>query len=180
LSTVEPNFEVKDMRSQHEPEVYTAVIKDISYYMEGNFLIETSLGINFQNSQQIKDYWQNIRFPKRSPSGSDFQGSYSLQKDTYDDWVSINHQRYSLRSWLENHQITLISQESYDQWDVNKYYRYQSFYWLSRPGFSQDFSQALIKICCYCPGSHDFGSLLYLESTDKQWQIKSSYGLYNQ
>jgi hypothetical protein len=168
------------MRSQHEPEVYTAVIKDINYYMEGNFLIETSLGINFQNSQQIKEFWQNIRFAKLSPSGSCFQGLYRLQKDTYDDWVSTNNQRYSLGAWVGNHQITLISQASYDQWDVNNNYRYCSFYWLSRPGFSQDFSQALIKLCCYCPGSHDFGSLLYLERTDKQWQIKLSYGLYNQ
>ena len=168
------------MRSQHEPNVYTAAIKDRSYGMEGGFLIETSLGISFKNSQEIEDFWQNIRFPKRSPDRSYFQGSYSLQKDTYDDWVSMNNERYSLVSWLENHQITLIAQELYDQWDVNKNYAYQSFFWLSRPGFSQDFSQALIKICGYSPGSHDFGSLLYLERTVKQWQIKSSYGLYNQ
>lgn len=168
------------MRSQHEPHIYTAVIKDISYGIEEEFLIETSIGIKFQNSQEIKDFWQNITFPKLSPSGSYFQGSYSLQKDTYDDWVSINNQRYSLGAWVENNQITLISQASYDQWDVNKYYPYRSFYWLSRPVFSQDFSQALIKISCYCPGSHDFGSLLYLERSEKQWQIKSSYGLYNQ
>ncbi|HAX80216.1 MAG TPA: hypothetical protein DCY88_31360 [Cyanobacteria bacterium UBA11372] len=168
------------MRSQHEPEVYTAAIKDKSYGMEENFLIETSLGINFKNHQEIKKIWQNISFPNLSPSGSSFQGSYSLQKDTYDDWVSINNQRYSLAVWVKHHQITLISQESYDQSDFNKYYAYQSFYWVSRPGFSQDFSQALIKLCCYSPGSHDFGSLLYLERTDKQWQIKSSYGLYNQ
>ena len=171
------------MRSQHEPEVYTAVIKDRRYgegMEEGGFLIETSLGINFHNNQAITDFWQTISFPKLSPSRDSFQGSYSLQKDTYDDWVSINNQRYSLISWVDDRQITLVSQELYDQCDVNKNYPYQSFYWLSRPGFSQDFSQALIKICGYCPGSHDFGSLLYLERTDKQWQIKSSYGLYNQ
>lgn len=164
------------MRSQHEPEVYNAAIKG----MERGFFIETSLGISFPSNPQIKDIWQNISFSKLSPSGSSFQDSYSLQKDTYDNWISTNNQRYSLGSWLEDRKITLIYQESYEQWDVNKYYSYQSFYWLSRPGFSQDFFQALIKICCYCPGSHDFGSLLYLERTDKQWEIKSSYGLYNQ
>ncbi|MCL1466958.1 hypothetical protein [Argonema galeatum] len=48
------------MRSQHDPHIYTAVIKDRSYGMGEEFLIETSIGIKFQSSQEIKDFWQNI------------------------------------------------------------------------------------------------------------------------
>jgi hypothetical protein len=168
------------MRLQHEEKVFSTVIRDRSYSIEGGFLIETSSEVAFQDDQSKIIFWNNINFPKLSPCGSFFQGSYNLQKNTYDDWVLINNQKCSLASWVENHPLTLISEEEYNQCNVNNNYLYHSFNWLTRPGFSQDFSQAIIRIYGYCPGSHDYGSIVYLERISKQWHIKSSYGLYNQ
>ncbi|BDA70522.1 hypothetical protein CAL7716_046880 [Calothrix sp. PCC 7716] len=168
------------MRLQHEIEVLSTVIKDKTYGMEGEFLIETSIEIVFKDRERKNFYFDNIFFPKLSPCGSFFQGSYNLQKETYNDWVSINNQRCLLTSLVENHQLTLISEAEYNQCNVNKNYPYRSFNRLTRPGFSPNFSQAIIQIYVYSPGAHDFGSILYLERVSQQWHIKSSYGLYNQ
>jgi hypothetical protein len=169
-------LEEQNMPLQHETEVFSVLMNR----MEGEFLIETSSQIALQDWQGKMILWDNISFPKLSPCGSFFEGSYNLQKDTYDDWVSINNQRCSLASLVDRQVLTLISEAEYGQYDVNKNYCYRSFYRLTRPGFSQDFLQAMIQICCYCPGSHDYGSILYLERVSEQWHIKSSYGLYNQ
>ncbi|MBH8551312.1 hypothetical protein I8751_02715 [Nostocaceae cyanobacterium CENA357] len=80
------------MRSQYETQVFSAVIK--YSHMQGEYLIETSSSIF------------SLTFP---------EGSYNLQKDTYDDWVFINNQHNLLIPFIENHQVTLISQKKYNQ-----------------------------------------------------------------
>jgi hypothetical protein len=167
------------MRLQHEIDVFSAVIKDKTYSMEGKFLIETSVEISSQNALGENICFKNLNFPKLSPCRSSFRGVHDLRQDTYDDWVSINNQRYLLAPWVKNHQLTLISKEEYNQYDLNGKYRYSSFYHLTRPGFSKDFSQALIQIYGHCPISHCFGSIIYLERVSEQWCTLSVHGLYN-
>lgn len=164
------------MRATHEIQVFSAVIKD--YRMEGEFLIETSAQVCIPYFSLT---WEDINFRKLSTCGSFFDGAYTLQKDTYDDWILINNQSELLTPFITNHQITLISPEKSDQMFNNPDDRWRVFYTLTRPGFAPDFSQALIQITAHCPaGPPQYGSLIYLEINHKQWEVKSSHGLYNQ
>ncbi|BDA76235.1 hypothetical protein CAL7716_104010 (plasmid) [Calothrix sp. PCC 7716] len=167
------------MRLQHEIDVFSAVIKDKSYGISGIFLVEASVEILSQNLLENKSF-ENLNFQKLSTCGSYFTGVYDLQQETYDDWVSINNQTYSLAPWVKNHQLTLISEEEYNQYCLSGEYNSSGFYRLTRPGFSKNFSQALIQIYGYCPIAFSFGSVIYLERVSEKWCTLSSYGLYNQ
>ncbi|MCF2150761.1 hypothetical protein IQ276_030925 [Desmonostoc muscorum LEGE 12446] len=125
--------------------------------------------------------WETLRIPETFIHGMRIVGFPNLQKETYDNWISINNQPSLLTPFITNHQITLISQKESDR-ILNDYdYRWSIIYTLTRPGLSVDFSQALIQITAHCPaGPPQYGSLLYLECTGKQWEVKSSYGLYSQ
>ena len=167
------------MRSQHETQVYSAVIKYCQ--MEGEYLIETSSSIFSRTSTGEVIAWENISFAKLSSCGSFFDGAYNVQKATYDDWVLVNNQRYLLTPAIANSQVKLISQVEFNQLCDRHDYRWSVFHWLTRPGFSGDFSQAMIQITAHCPaGPPQYGSILYLERTDETWEVKSSHGLYNQ
>ncbi|OUL36686.1 hypothetical protein BV372_06190 [Nostoc sp. T09] len=167
------------MRSQHEPEVFSAVIND--YLSKGEYLIETSSKIFSPTGMGEIISWDKISFAKLSACRSFFDGSYKVHKETYDDWVLSNNQSCLLTPLIANPQVTLISQATCDQLFDEQNQRWSVFHWLTRPGFSQDFSQALIQITAHCPaGPPQYGSILYLERTSKQWEVKSSYGLYNQ
>ncbi|MFN6570980.1 hypothetical protein [Dendronalium sp. ChiSLP03b] len=167
------------MRSQHEPQVFSAVIKHSQ--MEGEFLHEMSNNYLI-NKTSLKDItWENLCIPEMLIYGMRITGFPSLQKETYENWISMNNQTYLLTPFITNPQVTLISEEEFDKLGDKSGYGWSIFYTLSRPGFSQDFSQALIQITAHCPaGPPQYGSLLYLESTGEQWEVKSSYGLYNQ
>ncbi|GAA6621954.1 hypothetical protein [Scytonema sp. NUACC26] len=163
------------MRALQEIQVFSAVIKD--YCLE-EFLIETSAQVCIPYFSLA---WENMTFHKISACGSFFDGTYTLQKDTYNDWILINTQSDLLTPFITNHQVTLISLEKADLMFNNPDNRWYVFHTLTRPGFAPDFSQALIQITAYCPaGPPQYGSLLYLERNNEQWQVKSSYGLYNQ
>ncbi|MDF5710205.1 MAG: hypothetical protein PUP90_21685 [Nostoc sp. S4] len=168
------------MRSQHESQVFSAVIKHSR--MEGEFLHEMSSNYLLTTTSLIPDIsWENLRIPEILIYGMSIKGFPNLQKETYDNWLSINTQPSLLTPLITNPQITLISHKQSDE-IVNDYdYRWSVIYTFTRPGLSVDFSQALIQITAHCPaGPPQYGSLLYLERTSEQWQVKSSYGLYNQ
>ncbi|OUL22824.1 hypothetical protein [Nostoc sp. 106C] len=167
------------MRSQHESQVFSAVIKDC--LIQGEYLIESSSKIFSPTGMGEVISWDKISFAKLSVCRSFFDGSYNVQKQTYDNWVLSNNQSCLLTPLIANPQVTLISQAKFDQLYDEHSQRWSIFYWLTRPGFSQDFSQALVQIMAHCPaGPPQYGSLLYLERTGKEWEVKSSYGLYNQ
>ncbi|MBD2516875.1 hypothetical protein H6G93_17990 [Nostoc sp. FACHB-973] len=125
--------------------------------------------------------WENLRIPETFIHGMRIVGFPNLQKETYDNWISINNQPSLLTPFITNTQITLVSEKESDK-ILNDYdYRWSIIYTLTRPGLSVDFSQALIQITAHCPaGPPQYGSLLYLEITGEEWEVKSSYGLYNQ
>ncbi|MFN6538577.1 MAG: hypothetical protein RM021_019810 [Nostoc sp. EkiNYC01] len=168
------------MRSQHESQVFSAVIKhSIS---QEDFLCEMSNSYLITKTSLKPDIsWENLRIPEILIDGMRIVGFPNLQKETYDNWISINNQPSLLTPFITNHQITLISDKEYDK-ILNDYnYRWSIIYTLTRPGLSVNFSQALIQITAHCPaGPPQYGSLLYLEITGEQWEVKSSYGLYNQ
>ncbi|WP_235116131.1 hypothetical protein [Desmonostoc muscorum] len=168
------------MRSQHESQVFSAVIKHS--ITEGDFLCEMSNSYLITKTSLKPDIsWETLRIPETFIHGMRIVGFPNLQKETYDNWISINNQPSLLTPFITNHQITLISQKESDR-ILNDYdYRWSIIYTLTRPGLSVDFSQALIQITAHCPaGPPQYGSLLYLECTGKQWEVKSSYGLYSQ
>ncbi|WP_193195489.1 hypothetical protein [Nostoc sp. MG11] len=166
------------MRSQYEPQIFSAVIK--YFDMEGEFLYEISNNVITETSlNQIS--WENLQIPEIIVSGMRINGFPNLKKETYENWILSNNQPYLLTPYIKNQQVTLISQEEFVKVLNDPDYRWSIIYGLTRPGFSEDFSQALIQITAHCPaGSPQYGSLLYLERTGEKWEIKSSYGLYNQ
>jgi hypothetical protein len=167
------------MRSQHETQVLSTLIK--GYQMEREYLIETSCSIFSPTGKGEIIAWENMSFAKLSSCRSFFDGVYNVQKATYDDWVLVNNQPYLFTQAIAHPQVKLISQAESDQLCADYDYRWSIFYRLTRPGFSPDFSQALIGITAHCPaGPPQFGSILYLERSDQTWETKSSYGLYNQ
>ncbi len=170
----------KNMRSQHEIQVLSAVIKDAG--IEGNFLHEMSNDYLITSTSLVSDLsWENLRLPEKLIHGMKIMGFSNLQKETYDNWLLINHQPSLLTPLITNTHVTLISRKESDQIINNYDNRWSIIYTLTRPGLSVDFSQALIQITAHCPaGPPQYGSLLYLERTGEQWQVKSSYGLYNQ
>ncbi|MBX9259092.1 hypothetical protein H1Q63_35100 [Desmonostoc muscorum CCALA 125] len=125
--------------------------------------------------------WETLRIPETFIHGMRIVGFPNLQKETYDNWISINNQPSLLTPFITNTQITLVSEKESDK-ILNDYdYRWSIIYTLTRPGLSVDFSQALIQITAHCPaGPPQYGSFLYLEITGEEWEVKSSYGLYNQ
>ncbi|MBD2214153.1 hypothetical protein H6G27_30440 [Nostoc linckia FACHB-104] len=167
------------MRSQHEPQVFSAVIQD--YSMAGEYLIANSAAIFSPTAKGEVILWDNLKFLQISPCSSFFENAYNVKKETYDDWLVSNHQPSLLTPLLINDQLTFISEQQCQQLCNNYDYRWSVFYWLTRPGFSADFSQALIQIYAHCPaGPPQYGSIVYLERTEDVWQVKSSFGLYNQ
>ncbi len=168
------------MRSQHESQVFSAVIKHSK--MEKDFLHEMSNNYLLTTTSLVPNIsWENLRIPEMLIHGMKIIGFPNLQKETYDNWISINDQPSFLIPLITNPQITLISNKQSEK-IINDYdYRWSVIYTLTRPGLSVDFSQALIQITAHCPaGPPQYGSLLYLERTNEQWEVKSSYGLYNQ
>ncbi|MBD2449360.1 hypothetical protein H6G76_19780 [Nostoc sp. FACHB-152] len=169
---------MNNLRSQHEPEVFSAVLKYAS--MKGEFLWAISNPV-INKSYYMDITWENLRIPAKIISGMKIVGFPYLQKETYDNWISINNQSSLLNSLIKNPQVTLLSQEDWVNFAQQYDYRWYIFYTLTRPGFSQDFSQALIQITAHCPaGPPQYGSLLYLERIKDIWTVKSSYGLYSQ
>jgi hypothetical protein len=168
------------MRSQHEPQVFYAVIKYSQ--MEGEFLAEMSNNYLITQTSLNDITWENLQIPETLIHGMRIRGFPSLQKQTYDNWLSLNHQPSLLTPSIANPQVTMISLEEFDKLVNKSGYQWSILYTFSRPGFSEDFSQALIQITAYCPaGPPQYGSLLYLERTGGElWEVKSSYGLYNQ
>lgn len=169
---------MNNLRSQHEIEVFSAVIKYAG--IETEFLWEiSSKPITNSSLQDIT--WENLQIAERFIHGMIILGFPHLLKETYDNWISINSQSSLLSDLIKNPQVTLISQAEFDTFLENPGYRWSIFYTLTRPGFSLDFSQALIQITAHCPsGPPQYGSLLYLERIGHIWEVKSSYGLYNQ
>jgi hypothetical protein len=169
---------MNNLRSQHETEVFSTVIKYAS--MEGEFLWAMSNPV-INNSYYMDIRWENLRMPEKIIFGMKIVGFPDLQKETYDNWISINSQSSLLDSLITNPQVTLISQEYWVNFAQQYDYRWYVFYTLTHPGFYQDFSQALIQITAHCPaGPPQYGSLLYLERIKNIWKVKSSYGLYSQ
>ncbi|MBW4673902.1 MAG: hypothetical protein KME52_07705 [Desmonostoc geniculatum HA4340-LM1] len=168
------------MRSQHESQVFSAVIKHS--ITQEDFLCEMSNSYLITKTSLKPDIsWENLRIPETFIHGMRIVGFPNLQKETYDNWISINNQPSLLTPFITNHQITLVSEKESDK-ILNDYdYRWSIIYTLTRPGLSVDFSQALIQITAHCPaGPPQYGSLFYLEITGEEWEVKSSYGLYNQ
>ncbi|MFN6562095.1 MAG: hypothetical protein RMY28_020200 [Nostoc sp. ChiSLP01] len=168
------------MRSPYESQVLSAVIKHSM--RKEDFLVEMSNSyLITQTSLKPDISWEFLRIPEIFIHGIRIVGFPNLQKETYNDWISINNQPCLLTQFLTNPQITLISEEESDK-ILNGYdYRWSIIHTLTRPGLSLDFSQALIQITAHCPaGPPQCGDLLYLERTGEQWAVKSSYGLYNQ
>lgn len=166
------------MRSQYEPQIFSAVIQH--YGIEGQFLVETSTTIFSPSGKGEIISWDEIN-AKIAAYREFYDGSFNVHKETYDDWISINNQSCLLTPLLCNHKLALISQKECNQLCDDDDERWSIFYWLTRPGFSQNFSQALIQIYAHCPGGPpQYGSIIYLERTGDQWEVKSSYGLYNQ
>jgi len=169
---------MNNLRSQHEPEIFAAVVKYVG--MAGEFLSEISDSVIKQTS--LHDIsWENLRIPEQRIFGMRILGFPHLKQETYDDWISINSQSSLLSLLINSPELNLISEREF-RILINDYeYRWSIFYGLTRPGFSQDLSQALIQITAHCPaGPPQYGSLLYLEMINDQWQVQSSYGLYNQ
>ncbi len=168
------------MRSQHEPQVFSAVIQNS--IMTGEILCEISNNYLITKTSLMPDLsWDNLRIPEISIYGMTIIGFPHLRKETYDNWISINNQPSFLTPLMTNSQVTLVSKEELQKLGNGTDYSWSMIYTLTRPGFSQDFSQALIQITGYCAAIPcSYGNLLYLESTGDQWQVKSSYGLYNQ
>ncbi|MEJ6483891.1 hypothetical protein N0Y54_21655 [Nostoc punctiforme UO1] len=168
------------MRSQHEPQVFSAAIKNL--IMQGDILCETSNNYLITKTSLIPDLsWDNLRIPEISIYGMSLIGFPHLRKETYDNWIFINSQPSFLTPLMTNSQVNLISKEDLKKLENRTDHLWSTIYTLTRPGFSQDFLQALIQITGYCAAIPcSYGNLLYLESTGEQWQVKSSYGLYNQ
>ncbi|MEH1942343.1 MAG: hypothetical protein V7L01_19305 [Nostoc sp.] len=168
------------MRSQHEAQVFSAVIKYSR--MEGEFLSEISNNYLITQTSLIPDLsWKNLNISEIFIAGMRVMGFPNLRKETYDNWILINNQPSSLTPFITNPQVTLISREEWEKLENRTDYSWSIIFTLTRPGFSQDFSQALIQITAHCPaGPPQYGSLLYLEKTAEQWEVKLSYGLYNQ
>ncbi|BAY12639.1 hypothetical protein [Calothrix sp. NIES-2098] len=166
------------MRSQHEPQVYSAVIQNS--VTDGEYLIESSSKIFSPTGMGEVISWDEIS-AKISAYREFYADCSNLQKETYEDWILINDRSYLLTPAIANPQFTLISSQQCNQLCNHHDYRWSIFHWLTRPGFSQDFSQAMIQITVHCPaGPPQYGSILYLERTTEKWEVKSSYGLYNQ
>ncbi|BAY74658.1 hypothetical protein NIES25_10720 [Nostoc linckia NIES-25] len=168
------------MRSPSESQVLSAVINHSM--KKEDFLVEMSNSYLITKTSLKPDIsWEFLRIPEIFIHGMRIVGFANLQKDTYEDWISINNQPCLLTQFLTNPQITLISEEESDKISKGYDYRWSIIYTLTRPGLSLDFSQALIQITAHCPaGPPQCGDLLYLERTGEQWAVKSSYGLYNQ
>ncbi|WP_392532760.1 hypothetical protein [Nostoc sp. C117] len=168
------------MRSPHEPQIFSTVIKHSK--IEGEFLREFSNNYVITKTSLMPDLsWENLRIPEILIHGMKIIGFPNLRKETYDNWISINKESSLLTPLIKNTQVTLISDEECEKVVNNPDYRWSVIYTLTRPGFSEDFSQALIQITAHCPaGPPQYGSLLYLESSGYRWEVKSSYGLYNQ
>ncbi|RCJ21675.1 hypothetical protein A6S26_23155 [Nostoc sp. ATCC 43529] len=168
------------MRSPYESQVLSAVIKHSM--RKEDFLVDMSNSyLITQTSLKPDISWEFLRIPEIFIHGMRIVGFPNLQKETYDDWISINNQPCLLTPFLTNPQTTLISEEESDKTSKDYDYRWSIIYTLTRPGLSLDFSQALIQITAHCPaGPPQCGDLLYLERTGEQWAVKSSYGLYNQ
>ncbi|MBD6619625.1 hypothetical protein FNW02_28345 [Komarekiella sp. 'clone 1'] len=166
------------MRSQYEPQIFSAVIK--YFDVEEEFLCEISNKVIIETSlNQIS--WENLQIPEIIVSGMKINGFPNLKKETYKNFILSNNQPYLLTPYIKNQQVTLISKEEFVKVLDEPDYRWSIIYGLTRPGFSEDFSQALIQITAHCPaGPSQYGSLLYLERTDEQWKVNSFYGLYNQ
>jgi hypothetical protein len=168
------------MRSPYEPQIFAAVIKHAN--IEGEFLREISNNYVMTTTSLIPDLsWENLRIPERLIQGMKIRGFPNLRQETYDNWISINNESFLLTPLIINPQVTLISEEEGEKLLSNPDYRWSIIYTLTRPGLSGDFSQALIQITAHCPaGPPQYGSLLYLENIGDRWEVKSSYGLYNQ
>lgn len=96
------------MRLHHETQVFSTLLKHFPSY--GEYLIATSHEINFITGSGELLSWKNIKFLKLSVCGSFFEGSYTLQQDSYDDWVLINQQPCLLTSFITNKHVNVISQ----------------------------------------------------------------------
>ncbi|MBD2195961.1 MULTISPECIES: hypothetical protein [Calothrix] len=166
------------MRSQFETQIISTLIK--GEQIGQDYLIETSCSIFSPKGDGEIIAWENMSFPKLSKCGSFFDGAYNVPKAAYDDWVLMNRERYLFKNAIANSQVTLISDAEANRLCADYNYRWANFYWLTRPGFSPDFSQALIQLAAYCPSSPNYASILYLERNNNQWETKSSFGLYNQ
>ncbi|MEA5600154.1 hypothetical protein [Nostoc sp. UHCC 0252] len=168
------------MRSQQEPQVFSAVIKYSR--MEGEFLREISNNYLTTQTFLMPDIsWTNLSIPEILIGEMKIIGFPNLRKETYENWILINNQSSLLTPFITNPQVALISQEDWEKLENGTDYNWSIIFTLTRPGFSQDFSQALIQITAHCPaGPPQYGSLLYLEKTAEQWEVELSYGLYNQ
>jgi hypothetical protein len=166
------------MRSQSETQIISTLIK--GHQMEKDYLIETSCSIFSPKGEGDIIAWENISFLKLSKCGSFFDGAYNVPKAAYDDWVLMNRERYLLKNAIAHPQVTLISNAEANRLCADYDYRWSTFYSLTRPGFSPDFSQALIELAGFCPHGPQYSSILYLERTNQTWETKSSFGLFSQ
>ncbi|OCQ90434.1 hypothetical protein BCD64_27565 [Nostoc sp. MBR 210] len=165
------------MRSQHETEIFATLIE--SYSMAGEYLLEESSSVIIKTS--LKDItWENLRIKETEIYGMKISGFPDLKKETFDNWISINSQPSLLSSLINNPKVNLLSSAEYENL-FNQYdRRWSMFYTFTRPGFSDDFSQALIQMTAFCPITPQYGNLLYMERSGNKWETKLSYGLFSQ
>ncbi|MEA5568124.1 hypothetical protein [Anabaena sp. UHCC 0399] len=173
------------MRSLEEPKLLSAFIQHDGQ-LQGALLIKKSSGIistdsegkitSWGNLSSRKWFWHQNIFGNITTNGN----LYPLKKDTYDDWVLINKQPSLLQDFLGDNQVNFISEEQYNQLRNDYEHRWTCFYWLTRPGFSQYFSQAIIQLAFYCPSACHYASIFHLQKISNRWEVNSSYGLYNQ
>ncbi|MCF4970586.1 hypothetical protein [Nostoc sp. CMAA1605] len=159
------------MRSHYEAQVFSVIIQN--QYIEGKFLLETSLQVCIENYGFT---WENLNFYNISSDDT----VHSIPKDIYDDWININSRSHLLAPLFSPCKVNLISQKVYDYLITEHDYRWCSFHCLTRPGFTADSSHALIEVNYCCPASVQYGSLLYLERSHEEWKVKSSRGIYSQ
>ncbi|MBD2476630.1 MULTISPECIES: hypothetical protein [Nostocaceae] len=165
------------MRSQHETEIFATLIEN--YSIAGEYLLEESGSVITKTS--LKDItWENLRIKETEMYGMRILGFPELQKDTFDNWISVNTQPSLLSLWINNPKVNLLSRAEYHNLFNQDDHRWSMFYTLTRPGLSDDFSQALIQLTAFCPITPQYGNLLYMERTGNKWETKLSYGLFNQ
>lgn len=173
------------MRSQEETKLLSAFIQHYGQLQEA-LLIKKSSAILSRDSEGKINSWENLNSRKWFWHQKIFgnittnENPYPLKKETYNNWVLINKQHSVLTDFLDDNQVKFISEGQYNQLRNDYDHRWTSFYWLTRPGFSQDFSQAIIQLAVDCPGACQYASIFHLQKISNKWEVNSSYGLYNQ
>jgi hypothetical protein len=95
----------------------------------------------------------------------------------YEDWLKKNETLNEWTRFSEVSELTFMNLNQFEEYQEKS--KWSVFYQISFPGIFENL--AMIQLTAYCPaGPPNYGSIYLLESKNKNWNVVSNFGLYNQ